>query len=604
MRTVKELSRIIMLIVSGGLLLSCTNDGIGRNDESEVGFTVRNVTVNDPNGNSLGSVPLRFYEDMPNVPYVSVSDFQSIMYPGTTVEVSKTSSGRYELSGPEGTARVDIRKDIFESDDYLAFTNLMGQVQAGMPNIVFDALPIIRWKAIDVTPKKKTLTLDYGKFGINLRADDNGVWFPFATIADLYADSYMHIAAYNGESVLVTPNGAYSLLDGYPVDFVKPALKQNRTDDFARFSYKNLCFTLTNFYGYPGRAPLENSMHEKGLDKALQDYGKSGQMTRDLLQSTDMNDYLAGMVTLGYLLFDGGHTNMNVEKLTPLNQIPEFYESYTPIKEAKTKEFGSYGPEKEQFEKYIADRKQLGESIKKLRKETFGENVRYAKQGNTAYCLFNSFLCFDAAWRDFYNGKGPKPTLEEYPDDWLLVLVDALEKAESDPDVKNLVIDISTNGGGSSDVVLFVTSLLCNKSDMHFDDSETGQKYVVNFEVDRNLDGKFDDKDSLIKYDLNFGILVSGYSFSCANMLPSLMKDYGVPILGQKTGGGSCCIIYNPTAEGLGYSYSTHRSRLNNCSGENIDSGIIPDFEITDMADFFDLSRLGEFIENYSSTNK
>ena len=96
MRTVKELSRIIMLIVSGGLLLSCTNDGIGRNDESEVGFTVRNVTVNDPNGNSLGSVPLRFYEDMPNVPYVSVSDFQSIMYPGTTVEVSKTSSGRYE----------------------------------------------------------------------------------------------------------------------------------------------------------------------------------------------------------------------------------------------------------------------------------------------------------------------------------------------------------------------------------------------------------------------------------------------------------------------------------------------------------------------------
>ena len=78
----------------------------------------------------------------------------------------------------------------------------------------------------------------------------------------------------------------------------------------ATFAYNNLCFTLTNFFGYPGRTLLENKgLKEKGLDQALKDYGQAGEMTRQLLLSTNMYDYIAGTNTLGCLLNDNGHTN-------------------------------------------------------------------------------------------------------------------------------------------------------------------------------------------------------------------------------------------------------------------------------------------------------
>ena len=145
---------------------------------------------------------------MPSVAYVSISNFQSIMYPGTTVQVVKTAEHQYALASPCGTAKVDTDKDLFMSNDYEAFTNMMDMVQSGMPNTSYDALPIIRWKSLDASPKQVDVTLDYGKYGIDIREDGENVYFPFATIADLYTDGYMHMADFNGETVMVAPEGA------------------------------------------------------------------------------------------------------------------------------------------------------------------------------------------------------------------------------------------------------------------------------------------------------------------------------------------------------------------------------------------------------------
>ena len=227
-----------------------------------------------------------------------------------------------------------------------------------------------------------------------------------------------------------------------------------------------------------------------------------------------------------------------------------------------------------------------------------GKDVKYYKEGSTAYCWFDTFLCDDSGWRKFYKGEGPKPTVKDFPEDWLIALIDALQKAEADPDVKNFVLDISTNGGGSSDIVLFITSIFCNKPDMYYENPLTGQKMKATFEVDRNLDGKFDEKDAQVKYNLNFALLTSPCSFSCGNLLPALLKDYGIPLLGKRSGGGSCCVLYNPSADGFAYRYSTHRARLNNTKGENIDKGIAPNYEL-ETTDFFNISKVTQLIESY-----
>lgn len=97
---------------------------------------------------------------------------------------------------------------------------------------------------------------------------------------------------------------------------------------------------------------------------------------------------------------------------------------------------------------------------------------------------------------------------------------------------------------------------------------------------------------------MNFALLVSPFSFSCSNLLPALLKEYGIPLIGMQTGGGSCCIIYNPTAEGFGYCYSTHKARLVSTKGMNIDAGIAPNYEL-EKNDFFDVQKVTELIKNY-----
>ena len=593
---------VATMIVGGFALSSCVvEDNPATDPDTPVvkNYSERLVPVVDPKGASQGMLMLRFYNDMPNVAYVSISNFQQMMYPGTTVQVVPTGDHQFALTSPCGTATVDTDKDIFESDDYEAFTNLMGQVQPGMPNTVYDALPIIRWKSIDVQPKNVHVALDYGKYGIDIRADEANVYFPFATIADLYMDGYMHIADYNGQSVLIAPNGAYSLNDGYPQSCIAPILQDTRTADMADFNYRNLCFTLTNFFGYPGRTLLENNgLKEKGLDQALQDYGEAGQMTRDLLKSRNMYEYIAGTATLGCLLNDAGHTVIDVTALSTIDKESSFWSTMSNFKQEKLEEFLNFCPEYSSVESTLILKLLSRMTINYLRPDKIGEGVKYYKEGSTAYCWFDSFFCDDSGWRKFYNGEGPKPTIEDNPDDWLVALIDALEKAEADPEVKNFVLDISTNGGGSSDIVLFITSLLCNKADMYYENTLTGQKIKTTYEVDRNLDGKFDEKDAEVKYNLNFALLTSGFSFSCGNMLPALLKDYGIPLIGQQTGGGSCCVLFNPSADGFAYRYSTHRARLTNTKGENIDAGIEPDYRLA-LIDFFDFDKITQFIEDY-----
>ena len=563
-------------------------------------YVERMYPVVDPQNSPQGMVMLRFYNDMPSVAYVSISNFQSMMYPGTTVQVVKTAEHQYALASPCGTAKVDTANDLFESNDYEAFTNMMDMVQPGMPNTSYDALPIIRWKSLDASPKQVDVTLDYGKYGIDIREDGENVYFPFATIADLYTDGYMHMADFNGETVMVAPDGAYSLIDGYPSFFITPILKETRTADMADYSYKNLCFTLTNFFGYPGRTLLEKSMKEKGLDQALQDYGKAGQMTRELLNSKDMYDFFSGTATLNDLLFDGGHTFTDLTAINPIDTQSGFDAKLQPIYLAKLEEFAGYCPESQIGYQSFYDRFGLRDQLNQLREEKFGQGVHYVKVGNTAYCQFDSFLCDDSGWRKFYKGEGPKPTIDQYPDDFLVILVDALEKAQNDPEVKNFILDISANGGGSTDIVLFITSLFANKSDLYYENVLTGQKKKSTFEVDRNLDGKFDEKDKDVKLKMNIGVLISTYSFSCGNLLPALLKDYGICLLGKKSGGGSCAILYSPSADGFGYTYSTHRIRLNNMKGENIDEGIGPDYPL-EVDDFFDIPKIGKLIEEFYS---
>ena len=562
-----------------------------------------------------GQVTLRFYDSMPNVAYISAADFQSIVLPGSTMTVTHTGAGQYTLTNADATATVNINDDVFVSDQFEAFTNQMGLLQPGMANVYYDGMPFVRYKKVSYFPLKATTTLDMGAYGIDLHADGKGaVYFPFATLADIYTDLYYHHAGFNGEKVVANLSLNEVGLEKIDPDYNKPLVARTiRPADLTDFNYKELCFAMDHFYGYPGRIKYNDALKAKGLDKALEEDIESGPAIKKLLLSEKFSDYMLGMVGLTGVYFDG-HTAMDISSaLGKITDHPELYKEYQAGLMANQGVMAMVMSAVMEMRAMVAD----GQAVEALRPKVYGEGVTYVKKGDTAVCVFDSFNeRNEKVWKDYYAGTGPMPTVENAPNDDMVIFLDALKKAAADPEVKNFVIDITANGGGSADIVLAMTSLILDKSYISQDNSLTGQRSIVEYEVDRNFNGVFDAADQDVHYDLNFAVLTSPMSFSCGNLFPSILKDNGVPVLGATSGGGACAIQAMCTADGFCFQISSFRARLNSLDGDNIDSGVTPDIPIDnegrvevklseenslmvkDYSKYFDIDYLRSLLEN------
>ena len=526
-----------------------------------------------------GQVTLRFYDNMPNVAYISAADFQSIVLPGSTMTVTHTGAGQYTLTNADATATVNINDDVFVSDQFEAFTNQMGLLQPGMANVYYDGMPFVRYKSVTYIPAEATTRLDFGAYGIDIHADGKGtVYFPFATLADMYTDLYYHHAGFNGEKVVANLSVNEVELTEIDPDYNKPLMaRTTRPADLTDFNYKELCFAMDHFYGFPGRIKYNDALKAKGLDKVLEEDIECGPSIKKLLLSDKFTDYLLGMIGLTGVYFDG-HTAMDISSAIgdPADH-PEIVNEYQAVIAEHPDVAALVMTSLGEMMTMVADAR----AVAALRPKAYGEGVTYVKKGDTAVCVFDSFNeRNEKAWKDYYAGVGPMPTVDNAPDDDMVIFLDALKKAAADPEVKNFVIDITATGGGSADIVLAMTSLILDKSYISQDNSLTGQRSIVEYEVDRNFNRIFDPADKDVHYDLNFAVLTSGTSFSCGNLFPSMLKDAGVPVLGATSGGGACAIQAMCTADGFCFQISSFRARLNTLDGRNIDAGVTPDIPI------------------------
>ena len=577
--------------------------------EEPISHVTQQVPVNR-GGEEDGTVCLLFFEDMPSVPYISVADFQEMMLPGTTIKVSKTGKGEYLLEGPYANATVNTVTDQFSSDDYMAFTNQMGLVQEGMDNVGGGEAPFLRYNHQELTPASATVTFDFKKYGIDLRGDEKAVYFPFATISDIFSDTNFHVAGYNGEKVIVLIGGDADVAKLEPERAKELLEAETRDKDMAAFCYAELCFVIDHFYGMPGRSPLEGGIQNDGLDKTL-DVIEHGPTIKNLLKSTNTNEYFFGMKSLQVLLHDGGHTNLMVDYnlfMAPAEEY-EMQEYFEEWKEGNKEFEGTYPylyqPLMDLIEEIMDESKR--EMISIYRPSTSDET--YYKEGDTAFLMYDSFGPINNdAWKEYYdNGcTGETPAIDEEFKGDLSVVLDALKKASEDPEVKNLIVDLACNTGGDFDVLMAMSVLMGGPNYYYSENLVTGQRQITYFDVDSNFDGVFDEKDKDVKYDLNIAVLISNVSFSCGNLFPSLMQDMGFPIIGERSGGGSCAVHPFITPEGMQFQISSARDRLANKKWENIDGGVEPNFVIDvssgDYSKFYDLATIKSFINNYCST--
>ena len=184
-------------------------------------------------------------------------------------------------------------------------------------------------------------------------------------------------------------------------------------------------------------------------------------------------------------------------------------------------------------------------------------------------------------------------------------MLNAMDIIKKQNNIENIVVDLTTNGGGNLGAMYSAVGFLTNDNiNLPSYNTLTKEFRLDYYAIDSDDDGDYKDKDAYTQY--NWYILTSRNTFSAANYFASVAKNMGIAtVIGEKTGGGMCsvmpCILLDGTTFRISSNNSLRYHYYDDESTQNIyyeiESGIAPDYEI-DRENFYDLSYLDKFITN------
>ncbi|SDB57647.1 Peptidase family S41 [Ruminococcaceae bacterium FB2012] len=543
-------------------------------------FTQKDITAHVYSQDNVKSLSSRFYSDLPAVPYVRLNDYYQLLL-GKELKVD-ADGAVFTLTNPLGqTAKIDTDTDLLTSDDFSEFINTTIYRQDNVYNVYYDGMPFVRVADTDFDGAAVSTSIDFSGYGIDLRSDEGELWVPFITANDIFKSVTMISSFYDGEEYyFVDDNSDYNSMEtSWSKEFCTKAVgcffkDGKRSPETAKFSYGELCFAIDTFYGMSGQAMIKETLNNtSSFDKAIEELDEKADGLlglKDLLLSESGELYDAGLYLLDLLFFDGGHMGFDMTCSMLKNALG--------ISDEVMIEAASVtGYDLDEASGRKNARLELDKAVNEAREKAIGKE-KYRKEGNTAFYCFDSFMASREDWEKYYAGKG------ERPQDELGGLLDAMKKADEDPEVKNFIIDLSCNGGGSGDLVVTIMRLISGNSYINFLNTISEQYVNTEYDIDANFDGVFDEKDDEKQYDLNFGVLISEYAFSCGNLLPALCKDCDIPLFGDKSGGGACAVYMCITPDGLPYRMSSS-VHLVDKDGKSIDAGIEPDYQMLKRAE-------------------
>lgn len=519
-------------------------------------------------GEETGELTLRFYSETPHIPYMGINEYSEFMRQ-QPLTVTQNDDGTCTLTAWNGAGMVcDAEKDVINVQDWAAFNALPLPLEDKALGLKDSTVHYVRMTDITYEGEAKPVSFDFAKYGIAVYADENDVYLPVSTLSNMMTDIATNYLVYNGENLYTQrldmegsgPEGFYESaslkaeIDGEP-----------RPEDIIKQSYADLCFNLDYFFGHPGKALLDADLAEKGLDAALEGLGEEGAEIKEGLHSTDLAEYLNTMNKLFLKYFSDGHTVFVGS--SEIIQAPSMQDSVEFMGKIVSPTMESV------FDSPQTLKQVRNMVIPYMRAFTWGDEM-YREYGNTAIIRLDNFLPDEAAWDSFYKGEG------EFPQDSLGNVITGLKKAQENPEIKNVIFDLTCNGGGSPDVMMAILAVTTGQTQLFGEDVVTGQKMTITFEADANFDGVYDEKDKEVKYDFNYGVMTTRYAFSCGNLFPIIIQEGGAVLLGEPSSGGSCCIQVGSDAEGLTYVMSSSQWRLTDFKGMTVENGCVVDMPI------------------------
>ena len=541
-------------------------------------------------------ISLRFYNDTPTIPYVGIKQYFKEFY---KTDIKTTQNG-YTYTFERGTGYINLKtdSDIFK---IVGIDNLSIHPDSRESNST-TYLKALSTNSTTIIPK----IIDLSDYKINTYGSDEEAYVPLTFLANIVTGTTLFTICYNGEALYefdyagILLNGEKRTEDYYGDSYLAPILSNSeRSQDMVDFSYNLICLLIDNFRGYTTQmAFIDNNVLSLGLNGTLeQHYPK----IKANLLSKNKREYAAGISALFVGLGDGGHTGLVSSIINKMfvgqDTIADLYDKDSP--EIKLVYQVTYDQ--------IASLRNSANRVN-LKKQAFNlEDIssyyHLVSDKKMAYLGFNSFKVNYDAWDKYYKAiaKGEKGEVPLEGDTFSFVrskLYQALEDK-----VEYLVLDLSTNGGGDSTALSGIVGLLHRaNSTMAFNDTVNHFRIEQKYAVDINLDGKYDEldeKEALKFQDMNIVILTSKQAFSCGNLLPSLLKEFGYHTIGEQTGGGSCAIMIGSMPDGPYYIRSSY-SCLSNEAGNNIDSGVPVDVNLLGEPDTSSGYKLNNYEKFYN----
>ena len=500
----------------------------------------------------------------------------------------------------------------------------------------------------------KPFTYELSKYGLKMYEGVDDAYLPLAAICSILSLTG-RIYAWNGTDIIYRDFETTDRLK----DFTEWRSSDTRQKELIDYTYNMLCFTHDYCYGHPGYyglfdedgdgynlgdEELKTAAADKlGLDALLKKYDNE---TYVKLRSESYSTYLQGLAKLMNYIYGDVHTTMYVPDVEPntINTKPanevepsakaKVHKAVNGKLIAKKSLLASY-PKRDDYAElaFTAGRVFPLAGVYKKTDNKYTRYVSFDAAETTAVIHFDEFRDLDTAgWSKQYplltawyakkaEAEKNKQTFTEekpaYPDDDLGLFYYAFDLIEQKSTVKNVVVDLSVNNGGSvpdvGSLLAFLASNGTNTVKLIDQDAHTSSEITTIYTIDLNLDGSVNNKDEELcaarmkKY--KYAVLTSEMSFSSANLFPVMAKDYGIKIIGKRSLGGSCSIGAFVTADGFTYYYSiAQRGVPADKQYTTMESGAAVDIEI-DYADdaavkiFYDESKIGEAVEKAYQKN-
>ena len=543
------------------------------------GFTPSSSTIYEKKHYYAQDTKLYFIEGKEDIPYVDLTTYAELLKP----KFAKGNTYKVEDNGSEATLYV------YNADNEALFiasveSRYNSISYAGSPYAIVDHPVDISTSSLSVGLATRGEYVVKGRNYISLPlsseypagAFEKHVYLPLSYLDIAIGGEAERLFYYSGSSLYIYDSSTTLQADFLEGDEVSSPIietKENHPDGLSlearKFDRDVLLSTMETLYGL-------KTLKSKGSMKDL--YASRG--TYDNLLSDDPKTRAMALVDALGPALDDDHTGI--------------YNINRGYGEAIPDDFAIRGTNS-------INRRAVQQQLKESRGKHFQDSglalddVEYSADKRTAIVRFDSFA-FSKDCLDFGGNLQEKA----YYEDTFFALVRKFKAIKENGITKNVVLDISLNGGGVVGVLMKILALLSkdNRASFYRHNHCMNNVTVTNIRVDSNLDTYYDEKDCYGN-DFNFYFLTSPASFSCGNALPYLAQKLGfAKCIGVASGGGECTVATGALASGHVFSYSSpdHMGFYSESKGfEGDENGCAID-TVLDYDDFYNVDKIVEAI--------